>query len=97
MDDGEKPRPGGWNRVHSINDDLAADIERLRGAGVQFRNDVVTGPVARRSSPSTRWQPIELFQPGANGPNEHGPSRAAPRADASTRHAMSTRLSEGSG
>jgi hypothetical protein len=25
-------------------DDLAAEVARLRAAGVQFRNDIVTGP-----------------------------------------------------
>src|SRR4051812_30594233 len=44
MADGEQPEPGGWNRIHFITDDLAADVERLRSDGVKFRNDVVTGP-----------------------------------------------------
>jgi len=44
MHDGERPRPGGWNRIHLIVDDLPAEVTRLRAAGVQFRNDIVTGP-----------------------------------------------------
>jgi catechol 2,3-dioxygenase-like lactoylglutathione lyase family enzyme len=44
MADGELPRPGGWNRIHLIVDDLPAEAIRLRAAGVQFRNDIVTGP-----------------------------------------------------
>src|SRR5437016_10716822 len=44
MADGERPRPGGWNRIHLIVDDLAAEIERLHLVGVKFRNDVVSGP-----------------------------------------------------
>ena len=44
MPDGTKPGPGGWNRIHLIVDDLATEVERLRHAGVPFRNDVVTGP-----------------------------------------------------
>ena len=44
MADGEQPGPGGWNRIHLIVDDIAAEVARLRGAGVRFRNDVVTGP-----------------------------------------------------
>src|SRR5262252_1929142 len=44
MNDGERPRPGGWNRIHLIVDDLAAHVERLRSAGVEFRNEMVTGP-----------------------------------------------------
>src|SRR5499426_4736423 len=37
MADGEQPRPGGWNRIHLIVDDLAAEVARLRASGVQFR------------------------------------------------------------
>jgi catechol 2,3-dioxygenase-like lactoylglutathione lyase family enzyme len=44
MPDGERPGPGGWNRVHLIVDDLPAEVARLRADGVQFRNDIVTGP-----------------------------------------------------
>jgi catechol 2,3-dioxygenase-like lactoylglutathione lyase family enzyme len=44
MPDGTKPGPGGWNRIHLIVADIAAEVARLRDAGVSFRNDVVTGP-----------------------------------------------------
>src|SRR5262245_37425144 len=44
MPDGEQPRPGGWNRIHLIVSDLAAEVARLRAAGVKLRNDVVSGP-----------------------------------------------------
>lgn len=44
MADGAQPGPGGWHRIHFITDDLDGDVARLRTAGVQFRNDVVTGP-----------------------------------------------------
>jgi catechol 2,3-dioxygenase-like lactoylglutathione lyase family enzyme len=40
MPDGERPRPGGWNRIHLIVDDLPPEVARLRAAGVQFRNDI---------------------------------------------------------
>jgi catechol 2,3-dioxygenase-like lactoylglutathione lyase family enzyme len=43
MPDGDRPRPGGWNRIHLIVDDLPAEVARLRAAGVRFRNDIVTG------------------------------------------------------
>src|SRR3954464_5494609 len=36
---GRRPAPGGWNRSHLIVDDLAAEVERLRAAGLPFRND----------------------------------------------------------
>src|ERR671935_754227 len=44
MPDGRRPASGGWNRIHLIVDDLAAEVDRLRSAGVHFRNDIVTGP-----------------------------------------------------
>ncbi len=64
MPDGRTPEPGGWNRVHFVVDDLAAEIERLRGAGVHFRNEVVTGPGGQQillEDPA--GNPIELFEP----------------------------------
>ena len=44
MPDGQVPGPGGWNRIHLIVEDIDAEVERLRAAGLPFRNDVVTGP-----------------------------------------------------
>jgi catechol 2,3-dioxygenase-like lactoylglutathione lyase family enzyme len=64
MPDGRKPEPGGWNRIHFVVDDIAAEVERLRSAGLSFRNDIVTGPGGQQillDDPS--GNPIELFQP----------------------------------
>ena len=64
MPDGRVPEPGGWNRIHFIVDDITAEVDRLRAAGVRFRNDIVTGPGGRQTllnDPS--GNPIELFQP----------------------------------
>ncbi len=64
MPDGRTPEPGGWNRIHFIVDDIAIEVERLRAAGVSFRNDIVTGPGGQQillEDPS--GNPIELFQP----------------------------------
>jgi catechol 2,3-dioxygenase-like lactoylglutathione lyase family enzyme len=64
MPDGRKPEPGGWNRIHFIVDDIAAEVDRLRKAGVSFRNDIITGPGGRQillDDPS--GNPVELFQP----------------------------------
>jgi catechol 2,3-dioxygenase-like lactoylglutathione lyase family enzyme len=64
MADGEQPGPGGWNRLHMVTDDLASEVERLRAAGVRFRNDVVTGPGGSQIlalDPSGNI--VELFQP----------------------------------
>ena len=66
MPDGREPGPGGWNRIHFIVDDIEAEVERLRAAGLGFRNDVVTGPGGKQilvDDPS--GNPIELFQPAA--------------------------------
>src|SRR3954462_12616672 len=64
MPDGRQPGPGGWNRIHLIVDDIDAEVERLRSAGLTFRNDIVTGPGGKQilvDDPS--GNPIELFQP----------------------------------
>ena len=64
MPDGRLPSPGGWNRIHLIVEDLAAEVHRLRAAGVRFRNDIVTGPGGSQillDDPS--GNPVELFQP----------------------------------
>ena len=69
MPDGRKPGPGGWNRIHLIVDDIAAEVDRLRAAGLSFRNDIVTGPGGRQillDDPS--GNPIELFQPAERPP-----------------------------
>ena len=68
MPDGRQPEPGGWNRIHFIVDDIDAEVERLRAAGLGFRNDVVTGPGGKQilvDDPS--GNPIELFQPADQG------------------------------
>src|SRR4051812_32491135 len=64
MPDGDTPGPGGWNRIHFIVDDIAADVERLRQAGLEFRNDIISGPGGSQvllKDPSGNM--IELFQP----------------------------------
>jgi catechol 2,3-dioxygenase-like lactoylglutathione lyase family enzyme len=64
MPDGRQPVPGGWNRIEFVVDDIASEVERLRAAGLTFRNDVVRGPGGSQivfEDPS--GNPIELFQP----------------------------------
>ena len=66
MPDGRQPGPGGWNRIQLIVDDIAAEVGRLRAAGVPFRNEIVRGPGGAQiliDDPS--GNPIELFQPAA--------------------------------
>ena len=64
MPDGTVPEPGGWNRIHLIMSDIAAEVDRLRAAGLTFRNDIVTGPGGQQillEDPSGNV--VELFQP----------------------------------
>lgn len=66
MTDGERPGPGGWNRIHLIVDDLDKEIARLTEEGVQFRNEVIAGPAGAQVlaiDPSGNF--VELFQPAA--------------------------------
>lgn len=42
--DGQTQKPGGWNRIVLYVDDIAAEVDRLRGAGVTFLNDIKVGP-----------------------------------------------------
>ncbi len=64
MPDGQRPAPGGWNRIHLLVEDIAAEVERLSGAGLTFRNDIVSGPGGQQillDDPSGNV--VELFQP----------------------------------
>jgi len=66
LPDGRQPQAGGWNRIHLIVDDIQAEVERLRAAGVPFRSDIVSGPGGIQillDDPS--GNPIELFQQAA--------------------------------
>ncbi len=69
MPDGAMPEPGGWNRIQLVVEDISAEVERLRAAGVSFRNDIISGPGGQQvllQDPAGNF--VELFQP-------------APRAD----------------
>ena len=63
MPDGRETEPGGWNRILIDVGDLDAEVERLKGVGVQFRNEIVSGPGGRQilvDDPD--GNPIELFE-----------------------------------
>jgi catechol 2,3-dioxygenase-like lactoylglutathione lyase family enzyme len=67
MPDGRTPEPGGWNRIQLEVDDLAGEVETLRNAGAQFRNEIVTGRGGKQillDDPA--GNPIELFEPPPN-------------------------------
>ena len=63
MPDRRQPIPGGWNRILITFSDLAAEVERLKSAKLQFRNEIhkgVGGSQIILDDPS--GNPIELFQ-----------------------------------
>lgn len=64
MPNGDKPAPGGWNRMVLDTPDLQGDMDKLRKAGVRFRNEVVVGLGGNQvllDDPSGNV--VELFQP----------------------------------
>jgi catechol 2,3-dioxygenase-like lactoylglutathione lyase family enzyme len=66
MPNGDRPAPGGWNRMVLNTVDVRAEAEKLRNLGVHFRNDVVVGLGGDQvliEDPSGNV--IELFQPTA--------------------------------
>ncbi len=64
MPDGRETEPGGWNRILINVDDLDAEVERATRAGVQFRNEIISGPGGRQIlAEDLDGNPIELFEP----------------------------------
>lgn len=64
MPAGQHPTPGGWNRIQIEVEDLEATVEKLKGEGARFRNDIVTGNGGKQilvEDPS--GNAVELFQP----------------------------------
>ncbi|HEY7636996.1 MAG TPA: VOC family protein [Gemmatimonadales bacterium] len=64
LPDGRRPEPGGWNRFQLEVEDLSARVQTLRGAGVRFRSERITGiggSQALLQDPSGNL--IELFEP----------------------------------
>jgi catechol 2,3-dioxygenase-like lactoylglutathione lyase family enzyme len=64
MPEGQRPAPGGWNRIQIEVDDLEATVEKLKSASARFRNEIVIGNGGKQiliEDPS--GNPIELFQP----------------------------------
>ena len=64
MANGEKAKPGGWNRIIINVTDLPAEVDKLRKGNVHFRSDILKGPGGSEivfEDPS--GNPLELFQP----------------------------------
>jgi catechol 2,3-dioxygenase-like lactoylglutathione lyase family enzyme len=67
MPDGQVPGPGGWNRIQLIFADLAAEVERLRAAGLRFRSDIVKSRAGCRSClsiPRATWSSCSSWRSG---------------------------------
>jgi glyoxylase I family protein len=65
LPDGRSQEPGGWNRVVLKVADLPAFIDRLKNAGVRFRNELEAGPGGRQIQvEDPDGNSIELFEPG---------------------------------
>jgi glyoxylase I family protein len=65
LPDGRRPQPGGWLRLVLATPDLESEVDRLRKAGVSFRNEIIGGLGGKQillDDPS--GNPVELFQPG---------------------------------
>jgi glyoxylase I family protein len=66
MPDGRVQGPGGWNRVVLRVTNLPAWIEKLKKAGVRFRNAMETGPGGRQIQvEDPDGNAAELFEPAS--------------------------------
>jgi glyoxylase I family protein len=64
MPDGRQQEPGGWNRVILQVTDLPSQIERLKAAGLHFRNQMEVGPGGKQVQlEDPDGNPLELFEP----------------------------------
>ncbi|MEU4392789.1 VOC family protein [Kribbella sp. NPDC023855] len=64
LQDGTTPRPGGWNRIQFLVEDLDAALAALRASGVPCRSDVISGRGGRQllvQDPAGNL--VELFEP----------------------------------
>jgi catechol 2,3-dioxygenase-like lactoylglutathione lyase family enzyme len=67
MPDGTVPKPGGWNRIQFMVEDIEAVVKELKNKEAKFRNKIVVGVGGKQillEDPSGNL--IELFEPGKN-------------------------------
>jgi glyoxylase I family protein len=63
---GGRQEPGGWNRIILRVEDLPACIDRLKEAGLHFRNEMEAGPHGRQIQlEDPDGNAVELFEPTA--------------------------------
>jgi catechol 2,3-dioxygenase-like lactoylglutathione lyase family enzyme len=63
MPSGERQKPGGWNRIHLIVEDLDRATAELKSAGCRFRSGVIQGTGGKQillEDPSENL--VELFE-----------------------------------
>jgi catechol 2,3-dioxygenase-like lactoylglutathione lyase family enzyme len=63
MPSGEEQKPGGWNRIHLIVEDLDKTVAALKSASCRFRSEVIQGTGGKQillEDPSGNL--VELFQ-----------------------------------
>lgn len=64
MSDGRRQEPGGWNRVILQVADLPSRIEVLKKKGLNFRNQMESGPGGKQIQlEDPDGNPLELFEP----------------------------------
>ena len=64
MPNGQQQEPGGWNRVVLLVTDLPRCIATMKAAGLDFRNEMESGPGGRQIQlEDPDGNPIELFEP----------------------------------
>lgn len=64
LPNGERQRPGGWNRIVLRVSDLPSCIDAFKAAGLTFRNEMEVGPGGRQIQLlDPDGNPIELFEP----------------------------------
>ena len=80
MPSGEQQKPGGWNRIHLVVEDLDAIVAKLKAAGNRFRNTIVQGVGGKQillEDPSGNL--VELFQPNTSAYRAPGSGTRAQR------------------
>lgn len=64
LPNGERQEPGGWNRIVIRVTDLQQCITALKEAGLEFRNEMESGPGGKQIQLlDPDGNPIELFEP----------------------------------
>ena len=66
LPDGRHQEPGGWNRLVLRVDELSSLVSTMKEAGLQFRNEIETGPAGSQIQvEDPDGNPIELFEPAS--------------------------------